>query len=512
MGGEDFSAYQQVVPGCFFIVGAGGDGACAAPPPAVHDRRGALPVAASTCSCARRSTSAAVSRRRRPAGRAARRLRRDRRDGGAARAGARGAVPGAGVRGDPPPARRVGRRPALAVDRTRAGRRSSSTRSSSRSCARRCARSAAARGSTTATCSAIRSTRSRRSRAGGADDAGRAAAARRALLQAHGGDRVRGQVRRRRRAQGLDDADIVLVGVSRTSKTPLSIYLGYLGYKTANVPIVKGIEPPPELFEIDAGEDRRADDRRGAARRDPRSERDPLDARRPQLRRAAWRSTTSSSTPRAIHRRLGCPVIEVSRALDRGDRAADHPARRAAARRGAHGTRVKPKPPVPRGAGRRGTRRSRPPSSSSTASSRRSGSRCARSPGSRSSARACAAALRRDRGQGARRPTAMAVARSVRLRLRRALATGGRELLGGKGVGLAEMTQLGLPRARRVHDHDRRLPRLHGRRASCRTGSRRRSPSTCAALEEKTGKRFGDPTTTRCSSRCARARRSRCRG
>ena len=52
-------------------------------------------------------------------------------------------------------------------------------------------------------------------------------------------------------ATACSDADIVLVGVSRTSKTPLSIYLGYLGYKTANVPIVHGIEPPPELFEID---------------------------------------------------------------------------------------------------------------------------------------------------------------------------------------------------------------------------------------------------------------------
>ena len=38
---------------------------------------------------------------------------------------------------------------------------------------------------------------------------------------------------------GLDEADIVLVGVSRTSKTPLSIYLGYLGHKAANVPIVR---------------------------------------------------------------------------------------------------------------------------------------------------------------------------------------------------------------------------------------------------------------------------------
>src|SRR5512132_1325230 len=52
-------------------------------------------------------------------------------------------------------------------------------------------------------------------------------------------------------AGGLHDADIVLVGVSRTSKTPLSIYLGYLGYRAANVPLVKGIDPPKELFEIE---------------------------------------------------------------------------------------------------------------------------------------------------------------------------------------------------------------------------------------------------------------------
>ena len=39
---------------------------------------------------------------------------------------------------------------------------------------------------------------------------------------------------------GLDEADVVLVGVSRTSKTPLSIYLGYLGHKAANVPDREG--------------------------------------------------------------------------------------------------------------------------------------------------------------------------------------------------------------------------------------------------------------------------------
>ncbi len=50
----------------------------------------------------------------------------------------------------------------------------------------------------------------------------------------------------------LDAADLVLVGVSRTSKTPLSIFLAhYRGWKVANVPIVLGVEPPPELQRID---------------------------------------------------------------------------------------------------------------------------------------------------------------------------------------------------------------------------------------------------------------------
>jgi hypothetical protein len=51
--------------------------------------------------------------------------------------------------------------------------------------------------------------------------------------------------------RNLHQADIVLVGVSRTSKTPLSIYLAHRGWKVANVPLVKGIEPPPQLMEID---------------------------------------------------------------------------------------------------------------------------------------------------------------------------------------------------------------------------------------------------------------------
>ncbi|KPJ53147.1 hypothetical protein AMJ39_05705 [candidate division TA06 bacterium DG_24] len=51
---------------------------------------------------------------------------------------------------------------------------------------------------------------------------------------------------------GLDKAEIILVGVSRTSKTPVAIYLAYRGWKVANIPIILGIKPPRELFEVDS--------------------------------------------------------------------------------------------------------------------------------------------------------------------------------------------------------------------------------------------------------------------
>lgn len=49
----------------------------------------------------------------------------------------------------------------------------------------------------------------------------------------------------------LEKADIVLTGISRTSKTPLSVYLAHRGWKVANVPLVKGVDPPVELFSVD---------------------------------------------------------------------------------------------------------------------------------------------------------------------------------------------------------------------------------------------------------------------
>jgi len=52
---------------------------------------------------------------------------------------------------------------------------------------------------------------------------------------------------------GLADADIVLVGISRTSKTPLSMYLAMEGFKVMNVPLVPGVPLPLELQAIPQG-------------------------------------------------------------------------------------------------------------------------------------------------------------------------------------------------------------------------------------------------------------------
>src|SRR5512143_2306390 len=50
---------------------------------------------------------------------------------------------------------------------------------------------------------------------------------------------------------GWPQADIVLTGVSRAGKTPLSMYLAVLGWKVANIPLVPEVPPPPELFKLD---------------------------------------------------------------------------------------------------------------------------------------------------------------------------------------------------------------------------------------------------------------------
>jgi hypothetical protein len=49
----------------------------------------------------------------------------------------------------------------------------------------------------------------------------------------------------------LTHADVVLIGASRTSKTPLSMYLAFRGHAVANMPLMSDVEPPPELFDVE---------------------------------------------------------------------------------------------------------------------------------------------------------------------------------------------------------------------------------------------------------------------
>lgn len=53
--------------------------------------------------------------------------------------------------------------------------------------------------------------------------------------------------------RSLPKADVVLIGVSRTSKTPVSMYLAHRQLKVANVPLVPELDPPPELFQVAPG-------------------------------------------------------------------------------------------------------------------------------------------------------------------------------------------------------------------------------------------------------------------
>jgi regulator of PEP synthase PpsR (kinase-PPPase family) len=110
--------------------------------------------------------------------------------------------------------------------------------------------------------------------------------------------------------EGLHGADIVLVGVSRTSKTPLSIYLGYLGYKAANVPIVRGIEPPADLYRVDAA--------KVVGLTIDATRLMEIRSRRVQHARGSRRYSELEGIfeeldfARSVHRRLGCPVLDIT--------------------------------------------------------------------------------------------------------------------------------------------------------------------------------------------------------
>ena len=114
-----------------------------------------------------------------------------------------------------------------------------------------------------------------------------------------------------RGADDLSQADVVLIGVSRTSKTPTSMHLGYMGYMAANIPIVRGVDPPPSLFQIDHWKlvgltidaERLREIRKQRARRLGGGQRAYAEL---------LEIYDELEEAEALHRRIGCPVIEIS--------------------------------------------------------------------------------------------------------------------------------------------------------------------------------------------------------
>ena len=119
----------------------------------------------------------------------------------------------------------------------------------------------------------------------------------------------------------LEHADVVLTGVSRTSKTPTSIYLANRGVKTANVPLVPNMPVPPQL-------ERSTDAAGGRALREPRAHRaDPAEpparSERASRRRSLCRSPGGRRGDRVLAQALRQAQLADHRRdapLDRGDR------------------------------------------------------------------------------------------------------------------------------------------------------------------------------------------------
>jgi regulator of PEP synthase PpsR (kinase-PPPase family) len=112
--------------------------------------------------------------------------------------------------------------------------------------------------------------------------------------------------------RGLQRADVVLIGVSRSSKTPVSMYLAHRKYKVANVPLVPEVEPPPELFAVPRGKIVGLTIRPEKLR-DIRLERlKAIGLPREATYGDPGRILAELAYAQQVFERLGCPVIDVS--------------------------------------------------------------------------------------------------------------------------------------------------------------------------------------------------------
>lgn len=112
--------------------------------------------------------------------------------------------------------------------------------------------------------------------------------------------------------RGLLRADLVLIGISRTSKTPLCMYLAHKGIKMANVPLVPDVTPPDELYHIPATKIV------GLTIRPPLL----LEIRKERLKTMGLSPSAEYASPERIFyeidyalsvmRKIGCPIIDVT--------------------------------------------------------------------------------------------------------------------------------------------------------------------------------------------------------
>lgn len=112
--------------------------------------------------------------------------------------------------------------------------------------------------------------------------------------------------------RGLLRADLVLIGISRTSKTPLCMYLAHKGIKAANVPLVPDVVPPNELYQIPPKKIVGLTLRPSLL----------LEIRRERLKTMGLSPTADYANPErifyeidyalAIMKKLGCPIIDVT--------------------------------------------------------------------------------------------------------------------------------------------------------------------------------------------------------
>lgn len=112
--------------------------------------------------------------------------------------------------------------------------------------------------------------------------------------------------------KGLPKADIVLIGVSRTSKTPISQYLAHKRYKVMNVPIVPEVTPPDALFEIDPQKCialKISAEKLNAIRKERLKQLDLSDSARYATDQ---RITEELEYFNQIVEKIGCPVLDVS--------------------------------------------------------------------------------------------------------------------------------------------------------------------------------------------------------